>query len=118
MTDKFTHVRHAIATGEAGTHRCHWPGCDERMAPAAWGCRRHWFMLPKGLRNRIWRAYHPGQEATKTPSADYIVVAREAQDWIALHYPQDVAQAWRAAFTGLPDWSDLTTLDPDSYRKE
>ena len=30
----------------------------------------------------IWAAYVPGQEITKTPSAEYMEVAREVQRWI------------------------------------
>jgi hypothetical protein len=63
-------------------HTCHWPGCDKRVPPAMWGCKAHWFSLPKRLRDRIWRAYRPGQEITKTPSAEYIEAAQEVQRWI------------------------------------
>lgn len=63
-------------------HTCHWPGCGRRVAPALWGCKEHWFKLPILLRNRIWRAYRPGQEITKTPSAEYVRVAQEVQEWI------------------------------------
>lgn len=48
-----------------------------------WDCRKHWFALPKPLRDKIWRTYVPGQEITKTPSVEYLAAAREAQDWIA-----------------------------------
>jgi hypothetical protein len=63
-------------------HTCHWPGCGKEVPPSMWGCSLHWYRLPKDLRDRIWRAYRPGQEVTKTPSPAYIKVAREAQDWI------------------------------------
>lgn len=48
-----------------------------------WGCREHWFKLPKQLRDAVWRAYRPGQEITKTPSVRYLVVAALVQLWIA-----------------------------------
>lgn len=57
------------------------------VAPKLWGCKKHWFMLPAGLRAKIWAAYVPGQEITKTPSAAYIAVAQEVQQWIKLKYP-------------------------------
>ena len=63
-------------------HTCHWPGCENEVPPAMWGCRTHWFKLPKRLRDRIWATYRPGQEITKTPSAEYLAVAHEVQDWI------------------------------------
>ena len=65
-------------------HKCHWPGCPVEVPPDLWGCKPHWFRLPKRLRDRIWVTYRRGQEITKTPNAEYIAVAREVQDWIAL----------------------------------
>lgn len=47
-----------------------------------WGCAAHWFRLPKRLRDRIWATYRPGQEITKTPSADYLEAAREVREWV------------------------------------
>ncbi len=64
-------------------HTCHWPGCELRVSPAQWGCRDHWFRLPTTLRNRIWKAYMPGQEISKKPSETYLDVARDVQAWIA-----------------------------------
>jgi hypothetical protein len=52
-----------------------------------WGCREHWFILPKRLRDRIWWAYEPGQEDRMDPSEDYMAVAQEIQDWIARRWP-------------------------------
>ena len=48
-----------------------------------WGCREHWFTLPKRLRDLIWVTYVPGQEITKTPSDGYLAAARQVQTWIA-----------------------------------
>lgn len=70
-------------------HHCHWPGCKEQVPPAMWGCRRHWFMLPPYLRNKVWEAYQPGQEIRRTPSREYVQVAREVQRWIKEHYPAE-----------------------------
>lgn len=84
-------VQHVLAQRGAGDHHCHWPDCPELVPPARWGCRKHWYLLPKELRSKIWFAYKPGQEITKTPSAKYLVVAREVQEWIAgflLHCPR------------------------------
>lgn len=81
--EKADHVRAAIAEDRQTSHHCHWPGCTETVPPAAWGCKRHWYKLPQYLRTKIWRAYRPGQETTKTPSPTYVAVAREVQDWIA-----------------------------------
>lgn len=68
-------------------HWCHWPGCREQVPPKLWGCRGHWFSLPLSIRVRITRAYVPGQEISKTPSAEYIAAAKAAQDWIRDRQP-------------------------------
>lgn len=64
------------------SHTCHWPGCTVEVPPKMWGCKRHWFALPAAIRARIWKAYRPGQEVTKDPSAEYIAAAIAAREWI------------------------------------
>lgn len=80
--EKADHVRRARQTRD---HTCHWPGCQKQVPPARWGCSTHWFKLPKPLRNELWAAYIPGQEARMDPSAEYLEVARRVQDWIAVY---------------------------------
>lgn len=63
-------------------HTCHWPGCRIQVPPAMWGCKLHWFKVPKHLRDQIWATYVPGQEVTKTPSAAYIKAAQAVEAWI------------------------------------
>jgi len=63
-------------------HRCHATGCDRAVPTRMFMCKRHWFMLPKGLRDEIWRHYRPGQERTKSPSRAYLKAARRAIDWL------------------------------------
>ena len=79
---KAEHVRGKIREGRTRGHKCHWPGCDKDCTPAQWGCRQHWFKLPMALRNKVWRAYRPGQEDDKLPSREYLTVAHEVQEWI------------------------------------
>ncbi len=74
-------------------HTCHWPGCGKKVPPAMWGCRPHWFSLPKNLRDRIWATYRPGQEITKTPSPAYMDAAKEVQAWIAQNSAKAEGQA-------------------------
>lgn len=61
------------------SHKCHWPGCEVAVLPAVWGCKPHWFALPKRLRDRIWEAYRRWQEVTKSPSPEYITAAQDVQ---------------------------------------
>lgn len=63
------------------SHLCHWPGCETPVPPKLWGCREHWFKLPKRLRDAIWAAYVPGQEIRKDPSPEYIAVAQQVQEF-------------------------------------
>lgn len=43
-------------------------------------CFKHWSMVPADLRKLIWRHYRNGQEVDKNPSAEYLQVAKKAQD--------------------------------------
>ena len=79
------------------THTCHWPGCGKAVPPAMWGCRQHWFALPKRLRDRIWATYRPGQEIDKRPSETYLDAAKAAQDWIREQYPATGRSQLKAA---------------------
>ena len=80
-------VEAAVLLQMMSQHACHWPNCDLGVPPKMWGCRAHWYRLPKTLRDKVWSAYAPGQEITKTPSAEYVKVAREVQRWISDHHP-------------------------------
>lgn len=62
-------------------HTCHWPGCTVEVPPKLWGCKPHWFTLPKRLRDKIWATYVPGQEIRKDPSEAYLKVADEVEAW-------------------------------------
>jgi hypothetical protein len=64
------------------THTCHWPGCDQKVPPRMWGCRKHWFDLPPSIRTKILEHYRPGQEVDKRPSKEYLEAAHAAKDWI------------------------------------
>jgi hypothetical protein len=78
---KYEYVRDRVKAPARG-HHCHWPGCPRKVPPALWGCRQHWYMLPFGLRRKVWATYRPGQDESKTPSREYIAVAQEVQAWI------------------------------------
>jgi len=80
--DNFVKVAYVRKQKQTRSHHCHWPGCGAQVPPALWGCKPHWFKLPAYLRKRIWDTYQPGQEVTMTPSAAYLAVAEEVQEWI------------------------------------
>ncbi len=68
--------------GQTRNHSCHWPGCPKQVPPAMWGCREHWYKIPKDLRDRIWSTYRPGQEIDMNPSTAYLAAANAVQEWI------------------------------------
>ena len=80
VAEKAIYVRRQ---GQTRDHHCHWPGCPRQVPPAMWGCKEHWFRLPKALRDRIWATYIPGQEISGTPSGAYVEAAAAVQEWIA-----------------------------------
>jgi hypothetical protein len=86
MTTKGEKVEHVKKARQIRTHGCHWPGCEEQVPPAKWGCRDHWFRLPKSLRDEIWDSYIPGQEQRLDPSPEYIATAEKVQAWIEEHW--------------------------------
>lgn len=78
---------YVLSQGQGRAHTCHWTGCAAQVPPAMWGCKRHWFMLPQAIRDRIWKAYRAGQERDMRPSCEYLDVAREAAAWIQANHP-------------------------------
>lgn len=63
-------------------HYCHHPSCQVVVPRRLWGCRSHWFGLPKQIRDAIWRSYRPGQEEGKAGvSEQYLEAARAARDF-------------------------------------
>ena len=79
MTSKAEYVK---AQPQTRSHHCHWPGCTKQVPPAMWGCKPHWFALPRELQLRIWSSFRPGQEIDGKPSAAYIADANAVQRWI------------------------------------
>jgi hypothetical protein len=47
-----------------------------------WGCKAHWFKLPKRLRDKVWATYRSGQEIHKNPSKAYMIVIGQVDEWI------------------------------------
>lgn len=73
-------------------HTCHWLGCDKQVPPAMWGCRAHWFRLPRVLRDKIWGAFQPGQERGDVQvSQSYFDVAQEVDEWVKTQVQREAA---------------------------
>ena len=52
-------------------------------------------MLPKWLRDEVWRTYRPGQEITKDPSREYVEVIMQVQEWIAEYQKTNIEKVKR-----------------------
>lgn len=59
-------------------HTCHAVECEVSVAPQMLMCRRHWFMVPLKLRNRVWATYQDGQCDTFDPTSAYCQAAKAA----------------------------------------
>lgn len=50
-------------------HHCHARNCHVPVPRAMLMCKKHWFMVPREIRNLVWMYYQPGQEEGRaTPS--------------------------------------------------
>lgn len=65
-------------------HLCHATNCETLVPRRMFMCKRHWFMLPKFMRDEVWDAYTPGQEETMDVSQRYFLVTRKAIRYIEL----------------------------------
>ena len=70
---------------ERSDHHCHARGCTVKVPPKMFMCRKHWFSLPKAMRDRVWATYTPGQEnGSAMIQDDYFRATDEAIKWIAV----------------------------------
>jgi hypothetical protein len=71
-------------TGGPMRHTCHAHRCDVSVPPKMLMCKRHWYMVPKDLRDAVWLMYRPGQEIDKSPTMEYLETAHEAINAVAV----------------------------------
>ena len=57
-----------MTTTTTDPHTCHATDCETPVPPRMFMCRRHWYMVPKPMRDALWAAYRPGQERDMHPS--------------------------------------------------
>lgn len=56
-------------------HRCPGPDCGRIVAWYAVACRRHWYQVPKPLRDRVWAAWGDGEGANTDEHIDAVQAA-------------------------------------------
>lgn len=59
-------------------HTCHAIECKVQVKPAMLMCKRHWFSVPKAIRDAVWANYRSGQEGDWKPSKEYCEAAKLA----------------------------------------
>lgn len=47
-------------------------------------CRRHWFMVPRGIQRSVWATYREGQCDDKRPSKEWHEAADAAIGYVAI----------------------------------
>ena len=63
-------------------HTCHAKDCSRKVPPKMLMCRRHWFMVDKPLRDKVWETYEAGQEVLKNPTYAYLLAATAAVECV------------------------------------
>lgn len=63
--------------------RCPIPGCDWVKAPDELLCRNHWRMVPRALRDAVWREFR-----RRRGSQEHLAACRAAIDSITQRGPQ------------------------------
>ena len=72
-------------------HHCHALGCPIRTSPEMLMCAKHWFMVPKHIRDRVWSTYRNGQCDSKfvtlqwCEAADHAVLAVATKEGKKIH---------------------------------
>lgn len=57
LRKKSTSSPGSSTTSSPTTQKCKHPQCEVLVPKTTYACRDHWFTLPKGLRDRIWRGF-------------------------------------------------------------
>lgn len=60
------------------SHKCPAPGCTSVVQHYMLACRKHWFSLPRPLRDDVWRAYNNG---AGMGSPEHNEAVRAAVEW-------------------------------------
>jgi hypothetical protein len=62
-------------------HRCRAVACAVEVEPHLLMCKRHWFMVPKPLRQRVWQTYRAGDYLDAAKAAIAAIAAVEEREF-------------------------------------
>jgi hypothetical protein len=54
---------------------CPVPGCDHLIDPSRLMCRRHWYVVPKQLRDQVWATWRSGEGVFSREHQDAVLEA-------------------------------------------
>ncbi len=55
--------------------RCPLAGCAEKIDPSRLMCRRHWYRVPKRLRDQVWATWRSGHGALSAAHQEAVLAA-------------------------------------------
>lgn len=87
------------------SHHCHATGCETSVSPEMFMCKKHWYLLPKSLRDAVWTTYRPGQCDDWRISQEYANAAKNAVGFVATLEGR------------IPDTSIYDVLEPKSPKR-
>jgi len=61
--------------GLARSSRCPVPGCHTQIDPSRLMCRRHWYLVPKQIRDSVWATWRSGQGAFSSEHLETVHMA-------------------------------------------
>jgi hypothetical protein len=67
--------RGRLTTLYSGVRGCPIPGCGQEIDPSRLMCRRHWYTVPKEVRDRVWATWRSGQGAYSREHQDAVRAA-------------------------------------------
>lgn len=69
-------------------HTCHADNCSTHVPPRMFMCKRHWYMLPKSMRDEVWVEYALGQENDwSLVTESYLATTQRCIDYVAASDP-------------------------------
>lgn len=72
------------------THHCVAGLCETQVPYDRLMCSKHWYMVPKALRNDVWREWNDGDPTDKHTRA-IVAAARSVDEQLEKALPTDVA---------------------------
>ena len=71
------------AAERRAAHICHARDCGKNVPPEFLMCGRHWRMVPKKIRDAVWKHYREGQCDDLRVTREWLQAADAAIGWVA-----------------------------------